>query len=108
MCNQLLEEITPNVTKNPNWEEYFLKNYFDDVPGKGFHYLHFTEVCETDVNGDDWYSAGITDKELIEVLLHRLKTDKISFSETVKDSIDPDNFKKLFGSFLETLLLMVK
>lgn len=108
MCNQLLEEVTQNITKNPNWEEYFLQQYFDDVPDNKYHHLYFTEVCETDVNGDDWYSSGITDKELIEILLHRLKTDKINFSKTVKDSIDSNNFKKLFGSFLETLLLIVQ
>lgn len=107
MGDQLLEEITQNVTKNPNWEEYFLQKYFDDVPDNKYHHLHFTEVCETDVNGDDWYSSGVTDKELIEVLLHRIKTDKVCYT---KDNSKQTNscYKELFIKTLELMLLTFK
>lgn len=107
MCDQLLEGVTQNVTKNPNWEEYFLQQYFDDIPDNTYHHLHFTEVCETDVNGDDWYSSGITDKELIEVLLHRIKTDKVCYT---KDNLKQINncYKELFIKTLELMLLTFK
>lgn len=100
MCNQLLEEITQNVTKNPNWEEYFLQQYFDDIPDNKYHHLHFTEVCETDVNGDDWYSSGITDSEIIDVLINRLKSNKINIK---LDDVRGEILKEYFISTLETL-----
>lgn len=102
MNEQLVQQLTKNVSKNPNYEIYHLKNYFGENPDNRYTVLEFTDKY-IDENKEDWDTSGITDKELIEVLLNRIKTDKVCYT---KDNSKQTNncYKELF---IETLELML-
>ncbi len=106
MNEQLVQQLTENVSKNPNYEIYHLKNYFGENPDNRYTFLEFTDTY-IDENKEDWDTSGITDKELIEVLLNRVKTNKVCYDESRSIKIN-DNFRELFINFLQTMLLVLK
>lgn len=106
MDEQIVQQLTENVSKNPNYEIYHLKNYFGENPDNRYTFLEFTDKY-IDENEEDWDTSGITDKELIEVLLNRIKTNKVFYPKENTERIN-NNYKKLFINFLQTMLLVLK
>lgn len=106
MDEQLVQQITEDVSKNPNYEIYHLRKYFGKTLDNKYLNLEFTDKY-IDENGENWDTSGITDKELIEVLLNRIKTNKVCYDESRSIKIN-DNFRDLFINLLQTMLLVLK
>lgn len=78
MDEQLVQQITENVSKNPNYEIYHLRKYFGKTLDNKYLNLEFTDKY-IDENGENWDTSGITDSEIIDILINRIKTNKVSF-----------------------------
>lgn len=78
MNEQLVQQITENVSKNPNYEIYHLRKYFGKTLDNKYLNLEFTDK-HIDENGENWDTSGITDSEIIDILINRIKTNKVSF-----------------------------
>lgn len=73
MEDQLLEKIgeSNTVTKVPNHPVYFIQEKINKDINNPYQKLSFTYKVK-----DDYYTSGITDISLVEILLDRVATSK--------------------------------
>lgn len=95
MDEQIVQQLTDNISKNPTCESYHIQKFFGDKPIEEYSFLRFMEEHE-----DGFIVPGITDSEIIDILLNRIKTKKISFK--TKD-IEEELIRDYIISSLETL-----
>lgn len=69
MEDQILKQITENITKNPFYEQYYIRKYFRDQPVDSYIPIRMMEVLP-----DKSIALGLKDSELIELLLYRVET----------------------------------
>lgn len=70
--NQLLEKISETIFKIPNRFVYLLQEYIDDqLSIDGYQKINFSQEVE-----NDYFNSGITDLQLIQVLLDKVDKDK--------------------------------
>ena len=70
--NQLLEKISETIFKIPNRFVYLLQEYIDDqLSIDGYQKINFGQEVE-----NDYFNSGITDLQLIQVLLDKVDKDK--------------------------------
>ena len=74
MEEQLIEQINDDISKNPTCEYYHLRKYFGDKPIEEYSFLRFMEAYS-----DGSIAPGITDNEIIDILINRIRTKKVSF-----------------------------
>ena len=74
MNEQLVQQITDNISKNSTCESYHIQKFFGDKPIEEYSFLRFMEEYK-----DGSIAPGITDSEIIDILLNRIKTNKVSF-----------------------------
>lgn len=95
MDEQLVQQLTDNISKNPTCENYHIQKFFGDKPIEEYSFLRFMEE-----HSDGSIAPGITDNEIIDILINRIKTKKISFK--TKD-IEEGLIRDYIISSLETL-----
>lgn len=70
--NQLLEKISETIFKIPNRFIYLLQEYIDDqLSIDGYQKINLSQEIE-----NDYFNSGITDLQLIQVLLDKVDKDK--------------------------------
>lgn len=70
--NQLLEKISETIFKIPNRFVYLLQEYIDDqLSIDGYQKINLSQEVE-----NDYFNSGITDLQLIQVLLDKVDKDK--------------------------------
>ena len=70
--NQLLEKISETIFKIPNRFIYLLQEYIDDqLSIDGYQKINLSQEVE-----NDYFNSGITDLQLIQVLLDKVDKDK--------------------------------
>lgn len=70
--NQLLEKISETIFKIPNRFVYLLQEYINDqLSIDGYQKINFGQEVE-----NDYFNSGITDLQLIQVLLDKVDKDK--------------------------------
>lgn len=74
MDEQIVQQITDNISKNPTCESYHIQKFFGDKPIEEYSFLRFMEE-----HNDGSIAPGITDVEIIDILINRIKTNKVSF-----------------------------
>lgn len=74
MDEQIVQQITDNISKNPTCESYHIQKFFGDKPIEEYSFLRFMEESL-----DGSIAPGITDSEIIDVLINRIRTKKVSF-----------------------------
>ena len=74
MNEQLVQQLTDNISKNPTCESYHIQKFFGDKPIEEYSFLRFMEEYK-----DGSIAPGITDSEIIDVLINRVRTKKVSF-----------------------------
>ena len=99
MEEQIVKQINDDISKNPNCECYHLRKYFGDKLLEEYSIIRMMETLQ-----DGSIAPGIKDKELIQVLLNRVKTNKIYY--TKDNSVQTNNYyRELFIKTLELMLL---
>lgn len=73
MEEQLIQQINKDVSKNPTCECYYLKKYFGNEPIEAYSTIRMMETFQ-----DGLIAPGIKDKELLDVLLYRNKSNEES------------------------------
>lgn len=69
---QLLEKISETIFKIPNRFIYLLQEYIDDqLSIDGYQKINLSQEVE-----NDYFNSGITDLQLIQVLLDKVDKDK--------------------------------
>lgn len=69
---QLLEKISETIFKIPNRFVYLLQEYIDDqLSIDGYQKINLSQEVE-----NDYFNSGITDLQLIQVLLDKVDKDK--------------------------------
>lgn len=66
MDEQLVQQITDNISKNPTCESYHIQKFFGDKPIEEYNFIRFMEEYP-----DGSVAPGIKDTELLEILLYR-------------------------------------
>ena len=74
MEEQIVKQINDDISKNPTCECYHLRKYFGDKPLEEYSILRMMETFQ-----DGSIAPGITDSEIIDVLINRIRTKKVSF-----------------------------
>ena len=74
MDEQLVQQITDNISKNPTCESYHIQKFFGDKPIEEYNFIRFMEEYS-----DGSIAPGITDNEIIDILINRIRTKKVSF-----------------------------
>ena len=74
MEEQLIQQINKDVSKNPTCECYYLKKYFGNEPIEAYSTIRMMETFQ-----DGLIAPGITDSEIIDILINRIRTKKVSF-----------------------------
>lgn len=70
--NQLLEKISETIFKIPNRFIYLLQEYIDDqLSIDGYQKINLSQEVE-----NNYFNSGITDLQLIQVLLDKVDKDK--------------------------------
>ena len=70
--NQLLEKISETIFKIPNRFVYLLQEYIDDqLSIDGYQKINLSQEVE-----NDYFNSGITDLQLIQILLDKVDKDK--------------------------------
>lgn len=70
--NQLLEKISETISKIPNRFIYLLQEYINDqLSLDGYQKISLSQEVE-----NDYFNSGITDLQLIQVLLDKVNKDK--------------------------------
>lgn len=70
--NQLLEKISETIFKIPNRFVYLLQEYIDDqLSIDGYQKINLSQEVE-----NNYFNSGITDLQLIQVLLDKVDKDK--------------------------------
>ena len=70
--NQLLEKISETIFKIPNRFVYLLQEYINDqLSLDGYQKINLSQEVE-----NDYFNSGITDLQLIQVLLDKVDKDK--------------------------------
>lgn len=70
--NQLLEKISETIFKIPNRFVYLLQEYIDDqLSIDGYQKINLSQEVE-----NNYFNSGITDLQLIQVLLDKVNKDK--------------------------------
>lgn len=70
--NQLLEKISETIFKIPNRFVYLLQEYVDDqLSIDGYQKINLSQEVE-----NNYFNSGITDLQLIQVLLDKVDKDK--------------------------------
>lgn len=70
--NQLLEKISETIFKIPNRFVYLLQEYIDNqLSIDGYQKINLSQEVE-----NDYFNSGITDLQLIQVLLDKVDKDK--------------------------------
>ena len=72
MDDQLLEKISETIFKIPNRFVYLLQEYIDDqLSIDGYQKINLSQEVE-----NNYFNSGITDLQLIQVLLDKVDKDK--------------------------------
>lgn len=70
--NQLLEKISETISKIPNRFVYLLQEYINDqLSIDGYQEINLSQEVE-----NNYFNSGITDLQLIQVLLDKANKDK--------------------------------
>lgn len=70
MEEQLIQQINKDVSKNPTCECYYIRKYFGNEPIEAYSTLRMMETFQ-----DGLIAPGIKDRELLDVLLYRNKSN---------------------------------
>ena len=73
MEEQLIQQINKDVSKNTTCECYYLRKYFGREPIEAYSTLRMMETFQ-----DGLIAPGIKDRELLDVLLYRNKSNRES------------------------------
>lgn len=98
MDEQIVQQLTDNISKNPTCESYHIQKFFGDKPIEEYSFLRFMEEYS-----DGSIAPGITDKELIIILLNRIETNKIKYTNYNSPQLN-NSYRELF---IKTLSLML-
>lgn len=66
MEDQFLKQVTEDITKNPFYEQYYIRKYFGNQPVDSYIPIRMMEVLP-----DKSIALGLKDYELLELVKHR-------------------------------------
>ena len=66
MEDQVLKQVTEDITKNPFYEQYYIRKYFGDEPVDSYIPIRMMEILP-----DKSIALGLKDRELLELVKHR-------------------------------------
>lgn len=66
MEDQILKQVTEDITKNPFYEQYYVRKYFRDQPVNSYIPIRMMEVLP-----DKSIALGLKDYELLELVKYR-------------------------------------
>lgn len=66
MEDQILKQVTEDITKNPFYEQYYIRKYFGDQPVNSYIPIRMMEVLP-----DKSIALGLKDYELLELVKYR-------------------------------------
>lgn len=66
MEDQILKQVTEDITKNPLYEQYYVRKYFGNQPVDSYIPIRMMEVLP-----DKSIALGLKDYELLELVKHR-------------------------------------
>lgn len=66
MEDQILKQVTEDITKNPFYEQYYVRKYFGDQPVDSYIPIRMMEILP-----DKSIALGLKDYELLELVKYR-------------------------------------
>lgn len=66
MEDQILKQVTEDITKNPLYEQYYVRKYFGNQPVDSYIPIRMMEILP-----DKSIALGLKDYELLELVKHR-------------------------------------
>lgn len=66
MEDQILKQVTEDITKNPFYEQYYVRKYFGDQPVDSYIPIRMMEILP-----DKSIALGLKDYELLELIKYR-------------------------------------